>query len=506
MQLLPLFIVSSAMEMEKKLLISSSAKTLLTLTLFLLSLQFSRVSSFSRFSPPDHYLINCGSAAAATADPYNRRFTGDESSASGSVFFSGTGTISLRNPNPNPSEDSSLIYHTTRIFTRPSKYVFPVRDRGTHFVRLHFHPFNSSKLDLSHAQFHVLAHHTLLLHNFNGVSLRRNTEIREYILWIDGEKLDISFIPWGGKSRFAFVSAIEVISAPKDLILSTAQFVDSHGVVKFNGISRVAFEMMYRVNVGGSKVTPFNDSLWRTWIPDDQFLNSADGLETNYFTGRINYRLGGASREVAPDNVYNSARVITSPNATIPRLNMTWSFPVVEGYQYLVRAHFCDIKSIALGLLYFNVYVNGNLAYENLDLSTLAFGMLASPFYADFVVNVGDSRLITVTVGPSNWSIPNAVDAILNGLEILKLNNSLGSLDGDVSPMSILKSCLRGDISVLIPLVAAICLFVAASVVLCKGKFDIGHYYVAWSPLPLDISEVDLKSINREFGRKMGYV
>ena len=56
--------------------------------------------------------------------------------------------------------------------------------------------------------------------------------------------------------------------------------------------------------------------------------------------------------------------------------------------QYLVRLHFCDIVSRALNLLQFNVYLNGYLAYEDLDLSVLTSHVLASPIYMDFVVDL----------------------------------------------------------------------------------------------------------------------
>ncbi|GAB4844516.1 hypothetical protein Ancab_037895 [Ancistrocladus abbreviatus] len=474
--------------------------SILLLTISLLYVHLSGVSPFSPFSPTDHYLVNCGSAVPTIVDPFNRKFTGDESSVSDSIFLSATRTISLTDSNPN--ENSSPVYHTTRIFTRPSKYVFPIRDKGTHFVRLHFHRFNSLNFDLFDAQFHVLADEYLLLSNFSGQTMD-SSEIREYILWLDSDKLAIWFMP-STKSKFAFVNAIEVISAPKDLILDIAQFVNSDGVVKFNGLSKNAFETMYRINVGGPKVTPFNDSLWRTWIPDDNFLESRDGSRRVHFSGRISYQLGGASREVAPDNVYNSARLISSENASIPALNITWSFPVVEGYRYLVRTHFCDIASDALYLLYFNVYVNANLAYENLDLSSIR-GILTSPFYADFVVDGGSSGVLTVSIGPSNWSRPHAIDALLNGIEIMKMNNSMRSLDGEVSPAMIFQGCHRGNIGVLAALVAVICLLVAASVVLRRRRFCTRDSF-SWSPLPLDVSEVNLKPANQQFGGKLGSV
>ncbi|KAJ0547378.1 putative transcription factor Hap3/NF-YB family [Helianthus annuus] len=40
---------------------------------------------------------------------------------------------------------------------------------------------------------------------------------------------------------------------------------------------RYAYETVYRVSVGGVKVTPFNNFLWRNWVPDDEFLKLGDG-------------------------------------------------------------------------------------------------------------------------------------------------------------------------------------------------------------------------------------
>ncbi|GAA0154479.1 hypothetical protein LIER_12446 [Lithospermum erythrorhizon] len=203
---------------------------------------------------------------------------------------------------------------------------------------------------------------------------------------------------------------------------------------------RNGYEVMHRINVGGPKVTPFNDSLWRTWIPDNDFVKSNEFSSKVVFTGRINYQPGGASREVGPDNVYSSARVIKSVNDEVIDSRLSWEFPVLEGYKYLVRMHFCDIVSVSLFTLYFNVYVNGNLAYENLDLSSITYGRLASPFYADFIVDGGSAGVLTLSVGPSNKSSPHAVDGILNGIEVMKINNSMSSFDGKACVGSILNS------------------------------------------------------------------
>lgn len=412
----------------------------------------------------------------------NRRFVGDLSSNDSPLSFSGS-SISLRNENLAPG--LAPIYHTARIFRSPSKYAFPIRDKGTHMVRLHFNAFDSPGFDLCDAQFHVLVDGFVVMSNFSR-ACSENPRIMEYLIRVDAEKLVVMFVPTEN-SKFAFVNAIEVISAPKDLVPDTAQYVSSKNIVIFDGLSNQALEVVYRLNVGGPKVTPFNDSLWRTWMPDDGFFKPNSECQRLYFGGRIRYQRGGASREVGPDNMYNSARLIKSKNASVPRVNMTWEFPVVGGYKYLIRMHFCDIASISIGLLYFNVYVDGHLAYADLDLSSIT-GLLASPFYADFVVDADSLGTLSVNIGSSNKSIPYVVDGILNGIEVMKLNNSHNSLDGEVCPGFILKSWSRGNSGLFLTLVAAVCIVLSISLVIRRRILGSRDSF-PWSRLPVDISE-----------------
>uniref|UniRef100_A0A7N2LEL8 Malectin-like domain-containing protein n=1 Tax=Quercus lobata TaxID=97700 RepID=A0A7N2LEL8_QUELO len=99
---------------------------------------------------------------------------------------------------------------------------------------------------------------------------------------------------------------------------------------------------------------------------------------------------GGASQEIGPDAVYMTAQEMNRENTNLDLgFNITWNSLVGSGgAQYLVRLHFCDIVSHALNLLYFNVYLNGYLAYEDLDLLVLTSHVLASPNYVDFVVDL----------------------------------------------------------------------------------------------------------------------
>ncbi|CAN4111552.1 unnamed protein product [Withania somnifera] len=449
------------------------------------------------FSPPDRYLINCGSHEHTTVDFDHRIFTSDVSDSTTS-FLSSTGSISLADSNPSPK--SSPICHTARVFTRPSKYKFAIKKPGAHLVRLHLRRLRGD-LDFSKAKFHVLANGFVL---FNSLSVEIGEDfevVKDYVIVVDSDVLVITFVPTEN-SNFAFVNAMEVISAPNDLIADVAQYVSCDKKEQIHGLLKNGYETMYRVNVGGWKVTPFNDSLWRTWVTDDEYLKSDDTFSKVHFGGRINYQEGGASREVGPDNVYNTARVIRSSGNSVPELNMTWTFRVIGGYKYLVRMHFCDIASIARGMLFFNVYVNNNLAYENLDLTEVTNRLLASPFYADFVVDGDSSGVLTLSVGPSNMSLPRAIDAILNGVEIMKVNNSVGSFDGEICAHAVLKSWKRGNANILYPMLAAVFLLLIAFVIMHRRRTGVTDS-VAWWRLPTEIPEVKLKYGNQLSSNKL---
>ncbi|KAK9094473.1 hypothetical protein Scep_025942 [Stephania cephalantha] len=423
------------------------------------------------FSPTDHYLLNCGSHANTILD--NREFIADTSIPRSIIKLSTNPKISVQD-----RTNQSPLYSTARVFTSPSRYEFQIKKLGTHLVRLHFSPFNSAKFNLFDAQFGVSVNGFTLLSNLDLKSNSSNSvDLKEFLIWVDGGRaLVVLFSP--SKGSFGYVNAIEIISAPDDLIGDTARFVGSDGIGDFKLVTRQALESVYRINVGGALVTPFNDSLWRTWIPDDGFLKLESAAKRVSFSGQIKYRLGGASREVAPDNVYNSARVFNDSNVSSSNFNVTWVLPVKSGCRYLVRMHFCDIASKALNLLYFNVYINGYLAYEDLDLSELTDRLLASPFYADFVVDAGTSTALDVSIGGSSLSSPDRINGILNGLEVWKLNSTIYSLSETVSVDSV-QDQHSGKIGLFMPAVAIMSFLVAASLFM-RRRFKLKDS-LAWS-------------------------
>ncbi|CAH8361310.1 unnamed protein product [Eruca vesicaria subsp. sativa] len=372
------------------------------------------------FTPQDNYLLNCGSNTN-TSFFSTRSFLSDSSSS----FLSTDRSISLSNPNPPPNSPS--LYNTARIFlTKSPSYKLHLTSNTTHFLRLHFSPFKAPNFNLKTAKFSVLVNAFPLLNTFSTNSV----VVKEFILKIDSPVLEITFLP----SNFAFVNAIEVFSAPKDYIIDqgTKRVVPDSTQI-FSNLSSQVLETVHRINVGGLKLTPFNDSLWRTWLVDDDYLLLKGAAKRAWTTHTPNYQSGGASREIAPDNVYMTAREMNRDNQELQaRFNISWEFPVGGGRRvlHLVRLHFCDIVSSSLNQLYFNVFINDLLAYRDVDLSALNFHVLASPFYVDFVAESDGEGRVRISVGPSDLSNPARVNAILNGVEIMRVVSSVSSKKG----------------------------------------------------------------------------
>ncbi|KAF9615581.1 hypothetical protein IFM89_024670, partial [Coptis chinensis] len=403
------------------------------LLLLLFTIQFSSLHLLvsSAFTPQDNYLINCGGPDISITLNDNRNFIGDVTKP-GSLFLSNTQSESLTDP--NPVQNSSPLYQTARIFTKEFSYEFEIKTNGLHMVRLHFFPFLTQNHDLSSAVFHVSVNGASVLREF---SVKRNSSssssssvvLKEYVVMLDGEKVVVMFEP---VNALGFVNVIEIFSVPGNFIRDKGGWlVGSLGIQGFTGFHSYIFETVHRINVGGFIVTPFNDTLWRTWIPDENFLVLKDAAKAASRSSPPIYQQGGASREIAPDYVYMTAQEMNRDNLSMTaKFNITWDFPLVpyEGFGYLVRMHFCDIVSTSLNQLFFDIYINDYNAYKDVDLSTLTTHTLASPFYSDFVVDSKNVEKMRVSVGPSDRSSPANINAILNGLEIMKMMKNDGSL------------------------------------------------------------------------------
>ncbi|CAD6210676.1 unnamed protein product [Miscanthus lutarioriparius] len=209
---------------------------------------------------------------------------------------------------------------------------------------------------------------------------------------------------------------------------------------QYTGLSTQALETVHRVNMGSPKITPWNDTLGRTWLPDEGFLaDSSVTVHRDVPPSTLRWTPGFATAETAPGMVYATATEINttlmSASTISVQFNMTWKLQATPGSAYLLRLHFCDIVSKAANVLVFNVYVGGWTVLPDYEISRETFSVPAVPLYKDFVLSAKDVKgNITVSIGTS--TLGNAdPDGVLNGLEIMRMVGSTGG-DGATSSQS----------------------------------------------------------------------
>ncbi|WOL12383.1 hypothetical protein Cni_G21149 [Canna indica] len=375
--------------------------------------------SAAQFTPDDNFLIDCGATSPVTM-PDGRNFKTD-AQADSFLYAEEEARASV----PSAPGVPSPLYLSARIFHGEAYYSFTLARPGWHWIRLYFFPVNSSDFELTNAVFTVSTNALVLLHSFN-IDDPAKWLLKEYLVNATSPHLTLKFTPL--RKSVAFINGIEVVSAPDALVTDSAATISPVG--ETNGLAKWSYQVVYRINVGGPPITSANDTLGRAWVEDEQFLqlkNTAKDVAVN--PSIIKYPQG-TSPLIAPNVVYATAGKMASAGVENPNFNITWLFDVDPSFAYFVRLHFCDIISKSLNDLYFNVYINGLMAISGLDLSTLATG-LAMPYYKDFVLNalIANER-ITVQIGPMT-ARTGTIDALLNGVEIMKINNSVGSLDGE---------------------------------------------------------------------------
>ncbi|KAK8961584.1 Receptor-like protein kinase HERK 1 [Platanthera guangdongensis] len=411
-------------------------------------------SSANAFTPADNYLIDCGSLSSTTIG--TRVFVADD----GRAWTLNTPidiVANISSPSSVASLASSSLYLNARVFTAPSSYTFPIKQQGRHFIRLYFFPFDNQQWKLTAAQFSVSTQDSMLLENFRPRA-DSATAFKEFSANIGHDSLILSFLP--GTNSTAFVSALEVVSVPDNLILNTAQIVNTKAA--YQGLNAQQLETVYRLNMGGPLIFPDNDTLARTWVQDGAFLVDSSLAQNVSYTGPINYAAGN-SPEIAPQFVYATATKLVNENVTVnARFNVTWMFKVESGFNFLVRMHYCDIVSQALNNLYFSSYISTWAAASVVDLSSLSSNALHTALFMDYVVQVPPgSNSLSVSIGPSNFNNGPA-DGILNGLEIMKISNSSSGFvvdPGSKSHIGVILAAVFGVLAVLIAAVVVFCLF-----------------------------------------------
>ena len=430
----------------------------------------------------NYFFINCGTATNANPNANtDRYFVGDlNRSDSISSSFSFTGHSSPVT-NRNQSSGTSLtLYQTARIFRSNSSYEFDIRNNGIYFVRLHFFAF-STPTDLSTALFDVWTSGSSLLLNFTGKNSSNSPIIKEFFLPISPGKFNVYFLPRG--SSFAFINAIEVFPANDSYIPDEAKQISPAGSNNsYKGLISRTLQTIYRINVGGPKITPENDTLWRNWDPDDGYLvnsGSATRVSPASYPSMPDYE-GNISESItvstAPTLVYQTAKV-AEPMNTSGNFNLTWSFNVDKSAGHLVRVHFCDIISESANTLNFSLHIYNNFS---MLINPYEYGyQLAIPFYIDFVVYSDDSGHLNIGIGPWVDTIKNS--AFLNGLEIMKiLGNSgitLSLQEHEKKNVFIIVGSILGGLGL-------ICILVAVFFWIFRCRKPKSIETSDWSPLP----------------------
>ncbi|XP_044509492.1 LOW QUALITY PROTEIN: probable receptor-like protein kinase At4g39110 [Mangifera indica] len=402
------------------MLSSSSSSLMAFLLVLVIAFVFGPFTAFSddtNFSPKDNILIDCGGKSSSSL-PDGRTFKTDKES---SQFLETKEDIQV---SVESADVPSPIYLSARVFTEEATYNFRLSEKGWHWIRLHFFALSVKEHDLTKASFSVHTEKYVLLHNFK---LENNKEVvlKEYLLSGTDSTLSLKFIP---ENSMAFINAIEVVSAPDSLISDEGS--NLFPVENYAGLTKFSYQYVYRINMGGPLITSKNDTLGRTWVPDSPYLKDK-ALARSVSVGSDGIKYPElVTPLIAPASVYSSAAEMGESATTQPNFNITWNFDVDTTFNYLLRMHFCDIVSKSMDDLYFNVYINGKTAISGLDLSTLTKG-LATPYYKDIVVNATlMSGELRVQIGPMNQNTGTR-NAIINGLEIMKMSNSVDSLDGE---------------------------------------------------------------------------
>jgi serine/threonine protein kinase len=381
-----------------------------------------------------HILLSCGTSVTSTDYVNNLTWIGDGTTQYISqTLASQTSALPYRNPSV-----PIVPFSNARIFTSNYTYLFPLSP-GRYFLRLYFYPANYSNLLASDSYFTVTFGAYTLLSNFSAwitmTALNYDYLVREFSINVTSSTLDLTFAPSTQHPNvYAFINGIEIMSSPEIFNTITAYTADGT-YTPFPYDPGMAFQTMYRLNVGGRSLNRFEDSgLYRSWDDDSNYIfGAAFGVTFKNDTNVTIEYPPTIPQYIAPVLVYETARSM-GPNPQINlQYNLTWILTVDAGFYYLVRFHFCEIQypMTKVNQRVFIIYINNQTAHTQFDVIAWSGG-IGKPVYVDYVIlTVGSGQQdMWVALHPDLSTKTEYFDAILNGLEVFKMSNFENNLAG----------------------------------------------------------------------------
>ncbi|KAF7805211.1 receptor-like protein kinase ANXUR1 [Senna tora] len=368
-------------------------------------------------------VLGCGLADEGGKDTDGRQWSTDQK------FLTGGDSNTFRASFQDPSLLSEVPYMTARVFTSEASYKFPIKPDKRYWLRLHFYPSIYGNFNPTDSYFSVKANEVTLLSNFSASitcqALSQAYLDREYSLApLNSDSLTLTFKPSDQyNGAFAFVNGIQLIEMP-DLFDSAALvgFTDQTVDAK-----TLHLQTMFRLNVGGQYISPLQDSgLTRMWYDDTPYLYGASVGVTTEAAKDVPIKYQGTPDYVAPPVVYSTSRSMGGNKDVNIGYNLTWIFQVDPNSMYLARLHFCDYNYDKINEIVFNVFVNNQTAVYQMDVFGMTNGK-GVPTYKDVVVYVHsgpEAEQLWLALHPAPDTKPEYYDAILNGVEIFKLNDT----------------------------------------------------------------------------------
>ncbi|KAF3967086.1 hypothetical protein CMV_008877 [Castanea mollissima] len=314
---------------------------------------------------------------------------------------------------------------TARVFYTNFTYKIPVVP-GRKFVCLSFYPVSYEGLNVFDGIFSVTVGPYTLLNNFSAAqtaeALNFAFVVKEYLINIDGQTLDISFTPSDkAPKKYAFVNGIEIVSTPDiySSIDGTLMIVGQNSVFYIG--NNTALENVYRLNAGGKHIPPSHDTgLDRSWKDDTPYLYGATYGVSSYAENMTIQYPTSMPTYIAPVDVYATARSMGPYSPINLNYNLTWIFSVNQ--------------------IVFDIFLYNQTAQKGADVIAWASvetggasQLHGVPVYKDYVVlipNGSPQQDVWLALHPNNDGKPTFADVILNGVEIFKVNDSNGNLAG----------------------------------------------------------------------------